>query len=79
MVDRYTAQAVRTCVEADVDRLFAPWRVGRPDTWIPDPATKMLVSLGYWLNEELTRVCDNEADVRTQLWKYNRESRTYDI
>ena len=79
MVDRYTAQAVKARVEADVDRLFAPWRVGRPDTWIPDPATKMLVSLGYWLNEELAKVCTNEVDRRTQLAKYNRDSRTYDI
>ena len=42
-------------------------------------ATKRLISLGYWLNEELVKLGANEADRKTQIWKYNRMSRTYDV
>lgn len=76
---RYTAALIKSAVEDEVERLFAPWRVGRPDTWLPDPATKMLVALGYWLDEELQCRLVSQDDRRTQLWKFNRESRTYDI
>ena len=38
----------------------------------------MLVALGYWLDQELSKFCLDE-DRRTQIWKYNRLSRTYDI
>ena len=79
MNERYTAAGVQAAVEADVDRLFAPWRLGRSETWVPSPDMKLLVALGYWLREELTKLAANEADIRTQLWKYNRLSRTYDI
>ena len=75
----YTATNVRQAVENNLDRLFAPWMVGRPDNYSPGPDTKLLVSLGYWLTEELTRIGANEADRRTQEWKYNRLSRTFDI
>lgn len=74
----WTAEAIQAAVNADIDRLFAPWAVGRPETWKPDPATKTLVAVGYWLREELEKTC-NEADTRTQLWKYNRFSRTYNV
>jgi hypothetical protein len=76
---RYTAKDVRAATEADIDRLFAPWAVGRPEGWIPCEATKVLVALGYWLRDELVRLGANEADVRTQTWKFNRLSRTYDV
>jgi hypothetical protein len=78
-VDRYQPSAIEATVVADVDRLFAPWAVGRPPNYSPDPATKKLVALGYWLGEELTRLkCSAEAR-QIQLWKFNRLSRTYDI
>lgn len=79
MPEQYTAEAVRAAVEADIDRLFAPWCVGRSENYTADPATKQLVALGYWLDEELTKIGMNDADRRTQCWKYNRLSRTYDI
>lgn len=79
MAERYTAQAVRTAVEADIDRLFAPWLVGRPENYSPGPDLKLLVSLGYWLDEELRRLGCDDLDRKTQTWKYNRHSRTYDI
>jgi hypothetical protein len=75
---RYTAEQVKGWVEEDLARLFAPWLVGRAETYVPDPATKQLVALGYWLREELSLVC-NETDTRTQLSKFNRLSRTYDV
>jgi hypothetical protein len=79
VTERYTAQGVKQAVEADIERLFAPWLVGRSETYKADPATRNLVALGYWLGEELTRIGMNDADRRTQCWKYNRLSRTYDI
>jgi hypothetical protein len=79
VTERYTAAGIRTLVEADLTRLFAPWAVGRPEGWVPDPSTRSLVALGYWLSEELAKVCKSEDDRRTQLWKFNRHSRTYDI
>ncbi len=76
---QYTAANVQAAVEADLDNLFAPYMVGRHEGYTPGPDTKRLVALGYWLSQELTKIAANEADRRTQEWKYNRLSRTYDI
>ena len=70
---------MKAAVEANLDRLFEPWLIGRPETYVADTATRYMVSLGYWLDEELRRLGCNEPDRKTQLWKYNRYSRTYDI
>jgi hypothetical protein len=77
--ERYTPERVKAAVEADIDRLFAPWLIGRPENYRPDPGTKALVALGYWLDEELRRLGCDDLDRKTQCWKYNRHSRTYDI
>ena len=76
---RYTPEHVKNAVLKDVEQLFAPWAVGRPENWVCDPATKMLIATGYWIAEELKTICNNDADVRTQQGAYNRLSRTYDI
>lgn len=60
----------------NADRLFAPWAVGRPENWIPDPRTKDLICIGYWINEELIEIGVNEIDRRTQNSFYNRWSRS---
>jgi len=73
----YTAEQVRIAVEQDAERLFAPWMVGRPENYAVDAATKRVIATGYWLEEQLAKVC-NDADRRTQCWKFNRLSRTYD-
>jgi hypothetical protein len=75
----YTVANIKAAVEGDVDRLFAPYLVGRSPNYTPGPDLKIQVALGYWLDEELARICKNEADRRTQGWKYNRLSRSYDI
>lgn len=75
----YTAESIKRIVEVNAERLFAPWLVGRPDTYVASPGLKSLVSLGYFLHEELTKIAANEDDRRTQEQKYNRLSRTYDI
>lgn len=77
-MENYNASQIRTLVEADIDSLFAPWAANRQPGWTPDPATKILVALGYWVDKELAQLCSDE-DRRTQLWKYNRLSRTYDV
>ena len=79
MAKQYTPEFIREIVTNDIDRLFEPWRANRPETWIPDSVTKILVATGYWLTEELKRICKSDADVRTQQGSYNRLSRTYDV
>jgi hypothetical protein len=79
VTERYTADGVRARVEADIERLCTPWAAGRPPTWVPDPATRWLVATGYWLDEELARVCDSVPDRWTQKWKFNRLSRSHDV
>lgn len=37
------------------------------------------VAAGYFLEEELHRLGVDDADRKTQCWKFNRMSRTYDI
>lgn len=76
---RYDVDLVKHAVETDLERLFAFWAEGRPAGWVPSPDMKTLVALGNWLREELVKLGANDADVRTQLWKYNRLSRTYDV
>lgn len=77
-MNAYTAEQVKAEVMVDLDRLFAPWTVGRPPNWSCDSATKQTVAIGYWLEEKLSSIC-NDVDRRTQIWKFNRMSRTYDI
>ena len=77
-VERYTSQGIKQVVEENLDRLLEPWMVGRPTNYTMDVATKHTVALGYWLREELSKVC-NEDDRRTQEWLFNRHSRTYDV
>lgn len=79
MLAPYTAESVKQAVEADLDRLLVPWLVGRPPNYTMDTAAKHTVATGYWLAEELTRIGCNEADRKTQCWKFNRHSRTYNI
>jgi hypothetical protein len=78
-LEYYTATGVQFCVLIDIERLFAPWLVGRSPNYNADTATKNTIALGYWLEEELTRIGANDADRRTCVWKYNRLGRTYDI
>lgn len=72
----YSPERVMAEVDKDRDRLFAPYAFGRPEGWIPDQRTKDLVCIGNWLHEELTRIGANDADRKTQLWYYNRWSRS---
>lgn len=74
----WTAQRVKAAVDADIDRLLAPWMVGRPANYTMDQASRYTVATSYWLNEQLVLIC-NDADRKTQNGKYHRLSRTYDI
>lgn len=57
----------------------APWLVGRSPTYKADQAIVYTVATGYFLEEELQRLGANDVDRKTQCWKFNRLSRTYDI
>jgi len=74
--ERYTADEVRKSVEKDFDRLFAPYAIGRPEGWNTDTRTKNMVSIGYWLTEQLVGLGVNEDDRRTQQQFYNRWCRS---
>lgn len=74
----YTPESVRAAFEPEADRLFAPWTEGRGATYTPDPRTKELVGLGFWIREELSRLGFTERERRTQEARYNRESRSHD-
>ena len=76
MTERYTSESIRALVEKDRERLFAPWAVGRQEGWIPDPRMKDLITISYWLSEELLRLGANEADRKTQQSYYHRWSRS---
>lgn len=78
-MERYVPEAIKHAVEIDIERLIAPWMVGRSENYTIDPTTKNLIALGYWLDEELVRMGCSDIDRRTQTWKYNRHSRTYDM
>ncbi len=72
----YTPESVKAAVEADQEALFAPWAVGRPSQWVCDPRTRQLVTIGQYLVAELTKICANDEDRRTQQDYYNRWSRS---
>jgi len=71
----YLPEGVRDQVEADRERLFAHWAVGRPEGWSCDTRTKDLVCLEKWLTEELAKICHNDRDRRTQQRYFNRGAR----
>lgn len=73
---KYTREDVHAAVQADAERLFAPWCIGRPDTWKPDGRTKDTVTVGLWLREELTRMGLSEVDRKTQESVYHRFGRS---
>lgn len=74
----YTASNIRARVEPEVDELFKPYLTGRPSGYTTSPSFKFEIALGYWLDRELTRVGASDADRKTQGWKFNRLSRSYD-
>lgn len=77
-MSHFTAEEVKKIVEGDLDRLLLPWMIGRPVNYTMDVATKHIVAAGFWLDNALAEIC-NDDDRRTQNWKFNRLSRTYDV
>lgn len=78
MRPRYTAAEVRASIEANRERLFAPFAVNRPSNWSPCQRTRDLVCIGYWIEEEMIILGANDADRKTQGSYYNRWSRSED-
>jgi len=72
----YTADSVRASVSANEERLFAPWKIGRPEGWTTDARTKNVVCLGFWLREELTKMGLSDKDRITQEQFFHRWSRS---
>jgi hypothetical protein len=76
-VIRWTGTLVNDSVVPDMDRLLAPWFVGRPENYAMGASMRLTLSVGAWLDEQLATIC-NDADRKTQGWKYNRLSRSQD-
>jgi len=76
---KYNAEMIQRAVEEDMANLFNPWTLNRPENWKPDPATKAIISLGYFLDAELKCLLVEPEDRRTLLQKFNRISRSHDI
>lgn len=74
----FTPEKIHELVDADIERLFAHWLIGRSENYSTDSMTKNVVAIGKWLDEELKKVC-SDADRITQCNKFNRLCRTYDI
>lgn len=74
----YTPLQVRTLVEAELERLLVPWMVGRQANYTMSHATKLTVATEYWIREQLESIC-NATDLKTQVMKFHRETRTHDI
>lgn len=72
----YTAESIRASIEADRERLFSSYAVGRPANWTVDQATKDMVCLSVWIREELTRLGIDELGRKTQEGEFNRYVRS---
>lgn len=77
-VESWTSLLVKREVEDNMERLLVPWMIGRPENYTIDAYTKNVIATGYWLDEKLMKIC-TDADRKTQCWKFNRMSRTYDV
>lgn len=75
MRDQYTPDEIRTAVEGDRVRLFAPWIVGRSENYSTDQRTKDVVCIGNWMNEEMTRKGLDDPGRRALLHEFNRYCR----
>src|SRR6188474_1219746 len=74
----YTPALIRTLVESDLERLLVPWMLGRQSNYTMSQATKLTVATEYWIREQLEPIC-NAVDLKTQVMKFHRETRTHDI
>lgn len=73
-----TPTSVKEQVDLNLERLLAPWMVGRPDGYSMSSDARYAVAVGRWLDEQLRTLC-NDEDRKTQGWKFSRLSRSYDI
>lgn len=75
----WTPELVKSSLEERLDELLAKYASGMPENWRCDKRTAEQLTLSMWLGEKLNMLCKNDNDRRTQLWKFNRLSRSYDL
>lgn len=79
----YRPEYIRAQVTSDLDRLLAPWLVGQSPNYVMSWDRRYGIATAYWLDEQLALMVAagwcSEDDRRTQMWKYNRQCRTYDL
>lgn len=79
MMERFTPDIVKSQAFVDNgERLFAVYASDRPPNWSCDSRTREFAVLTAWLDETLKSLC-NDKDRITQLWKFNRLSRSFDL
>lgn len=79
MTEHVTAAGVNGLVDANIDRLLQPWLEGRSANYVMDPLARYVVATSYWLDEVLQTITANDADRKTQLSKFHRMSRSFDV
>lgn len=78
-MNQYTIHDIQLQIQNNIEVLISPWMTNRVEGYTLDSATKNLLALGFWLDAELHKLGCSDIDRRTQIAKYNRLSRTYDI
>lgn len=74
----YTNEEIRLIIAHNSERLYKDYSSGRPEGWHADKRTHDMICLGVWLNEELTRLGVDDLGRITQIWQFNRRSRSED-
>lgn len=75
-VEPRTLACIRASVAEHGDRLWAAWARGRPEGWKADDRTRLMVVIGFWLAEELTRFRLTPEDVKLLEQVFHRRSRS---
>lgn len=72
----YTAESIRKEIDANREKLFASYAVGRGPNWVVDQQTKDIICLSVWIREELMHLGIDELGRKIQEGEFNRYSRS---
>lgn len=75
---KYTNEEIRLIIAQNSERLYKDYSSRRPEGWRADQRTHDMICLGVWLNEELAQIGIDDLGRITQIWQFNRRSRSED-
>lgn len=76
MSKTYLSEEIRKTIDAERERLFSSYAVGRPTNWSVDQQTRDIICISVWLREEMTLIGLDELGRKTQEGVFNRYSRS---